>query len=261
MGRRQGLLVRWAVAWAVGAMVFLSLGSLTGDRSVPLGSTAWAKTQAEDDDSDLEDPFAEKELTVSDPLEPVNRFFFHFNDKVYFWVLKPAATVYKTFIPTGVRLCVRNVFDNLLGPVRIANNLFQLKFRRSGVELARFALNSTLGAAGMFDPAEKEFGLKPYDEDFGQTLGRYGVGNGIFFLWPVLGPSTLRDTVGIAGDYFLDPLSYLSWAQYGIVEGTKAVNKTSLTMGQYEDFKASALDPYLSMRDAYINYRHKQVQK
>ncbi|WP_448381807.1 MlaA family lipoprotein [Desulfosoma sp.] len=260
MGRRQGLWRRWVVACVVGAMVFSGPAS-TVFTTADQGSAAWARTQADEDESYLEDPFAEKQITVADPLQPINRAFFHFNDKLYFWVLKPLATVYKTFIPTGVRLCVRNAFENVLAPVRIANNVFQLKFQRSAVELARFALNSTLGAAGMFDPAEKEFGLKPYDEDFGQTLGHYGVGNGIFFMWPVFGPSTLRDTVGIAGDYLLDPLSYLPWKDYGMVEGTKAVNRTSLTIGQYEDFKASALDPYLSMRDAYVNYRHRQVQK
>lgn len=222
---------------------------------------AWAAPEAQEDDTELEDPFAEKHLTVADPLQPLNRAFFHFNDKLYFWVLKPMAIVYKTLIPTGVRLCVRNVFDNLMAPVRIANNILQLKFQRSGIELARFAVNTTLGVGGMFDPAQQEFGLKPYDEDFGQTLGHYGLGNGLFLIWPVLGPSTLRDTVGLAGDYFLDPMSYLTWRQYGAAKGVQQVNRTSLTLGEYEDFKTSAIDPYVSMKDAYINYRHKQVKK
>ncbi|MGQ9484499.1 MAG: MlaA family lipoprotein [Desulfosoma sp.] len=221
----------------------------------------WAAVKAQEDDTELEDPFAEKHLTVADPLQPLNRAFFHVNDKLYFWVLKPLATVYKTLVPTGVRLCVRNVFDNLMAPVRIANNIFQLKFQRSGIELARFAVNSTLGVGGMFDPAQQEFGLNAYDEDFGQTLGHYGLGNGLFLIWPVLGPSTLRDTVGIVGDYFLDPMNYLSWQGYGAAKGVQQVNRTSLTLGKYEDFKASAIDPYVSMRDAYITYRHNQVKK
>ncbi len=264
MGWQRGSWMKWMLMGAVGAMVFSGLGNgifSSGDRRAPVASTAWAKTSTQEDETYLEDPLAEKTVTVADPLQPINRAFFHFNDKLYFWVLKPTATVYKTLIPTGVRLCVRNAFENLLAPVRIVNNLLQLKFQRSAVELSRFALNSTLGVAGMFDPAEKEFGLKPYDEDFGQTLGHYGVGNGIFVLWPVFGPSTLRDTVGIAGDYLVDPLNYLPWTDYGIMQGTKIVNKTSLSIGQYEDFKASAMDPYVSMRDAYVNYRHKQVQK
>lgn len=224
-------------------------------------ATAWAATASQDDENYLDDPFAERETSVADPLQPLNRAFFHFNDKLYFWVLKPVATVYKTFVPTGVRLCVRNAFTNLMAPVRIANNLLQLKFQRGIVEVARFGLNSTLGAAGLFDPAEKEFGLKPYDEDFGQTLGHYRVGNGIFFMWPVLGPSTLRDTVGLVADYFLDPMNYLAWEAYGPAKGVKEVNRTSLSLGQYEDFKASALDPYVSMRNAYISYRHRQVNQ
>lgn len=259
---------RWArLGMVVGMVAFLSaVGSGMGISfpwAAPFWGTpaAWAASEAQEDESYLDDPFAEKQVSVADPLQPLNRAFFHFNDKLYFWVLKPLATVYKTFVPTGVRLCVRNAFDNLMAPVRIANNALQLKFQRSGVELARFAINSSLGAGGLFDPAQQEFGLKPYDEDFGQTLGRYGLGNGFFFLWPVLGPSTLRDTVGLAGDYFLDPMNYLAWQGYGVAKGVQQVNRTSLTLGEYEDFKASAVDPYVSMRDAYVNYRHRQVKK
>ncbi|ROQ93585.1 MlaA family lipoprotein [Desulfosoma caldarium] len=259
---------RWVrLGMLLGMLTFLSTVGSSIRISFPWTTTvwgtpaAWAASEVEENEFYMDDPFAEEQLTVADPLRPLNRFFFHFNDKLYFWVLKPLATVYKTFVPTGVRLCVRNAFDNLMAPVRIANNALQLKFQRSGIELARFALNTTLGVGGLFDPAQQEFGLKPYDEDFGQTLGRYGLGNGIFFMWPVLGPSTLRDTVGLVGDYFLDPLSYLSWEQHGVAKGVQQVNRASLTLGEYEDFKASAVDPYVSMRDAYVNYRHRQVKK
>ncbi len=262
---RKARLERLALVVGMMALLMTAFGAVSQlgpfQNSLAGPSTVWAATNEEEDDSYLHDPFADKHLAVADPLQPLNRAFFHVNDKLYFWVLKPMAIVYKTFVPTGVRVCVRNVFTNLMAPVRIANNLLQLKFQQTGTELARFAINSTLGAAGMFDPAEQEFGLKPYDEDFGQTLARYGLGNGIFVMWPVLGPSTLRDTVGLAGDYFLDPLNYFSWQGYGIAKGVREVNRTSLTLGEYEDFKASAVDPYVSMRDAYINYRDRQVRK
>ena len=263
MGTKWAFWRPWMGACLVGILVLAGTARFP---VVPMSgvletAAAWAATDTNEDEDYLDEPFAEKEVSVADPLQPMNRVFFHFNDKMYFWMLKPLATLYKTFVPTGVRLCVRNAFVNAMAPVRIANNLLQMKGKQCGVELTRFALNSTLGAGGLFDPAEKEFGLKPYDEDFGQTLGHYGLGNGLFIMWPVLGPSTLRDTVGLAGDFFLDPMNYLPWQVDAVAKGTKEVNRTSLNLGQYEDFKASALDPYVSMRDAYVNYRYRQVQK
>lgn len=200
---------------------------------------------------------------ISDPLEPMNRVFFHFNDKLYFWVLKPASHGYSYFIAEDVRMCVRSFFKNLLAPVRIVNNFLQGKVADSGVETARFLLNSTLGIAGLADPAKNEFGLLPKDEDLGQTMGVYGLGEGIYFCWPILGPSNVRDTIGLAGDFFLSPLSYLAMSDSGAgvaVQAGREVNNTSLTLGDYEDFKESAIDPYVALRDAYRQYRHKKIR-
>jgi phospholipid-binding lipoprotein MlaA len=200
---------------------------------------------------------------VSDPLEPVNRVFFRFNDKLYFWVVKPASQGYAYFIAEDVRMCVRSFLRNLLAPVRIVNNLLQGKIENSGVETARFVINSTFGIAGLADPAKNEFGLSPRDEDMGQTLGVYGIGEGIYICWPFFGPSNVRDTFGLAGDFFLSPVSYFAWSDPGAGMAIKAgreVNNTSLTLGDYEDFKASALDPYVSLRDAYCQYRQKKIR-
>lgn len=200
---------------------------------------------------------------AADPLEPVNRVFFHFNDKLYFWVVKPAAQGYSYFIAEDVRMCVRSFFENLLAPVRIVNNLLQGKVADSGVETARFVINSTFGIAGLADPAKNEFGLSPKDEDLGQTLGVYGFGEGIYFCWPFFGPSNVRDTVGIAGDFFLSPVSYLAMSDSGAgvaVQAGGEVNSTSLTLGDYEDFKESAIDPYVALRDAYRQYRQKKIR-
>ncbi|MCX5865759.1 MAG: VacJ family lipoprotein [Deltaproteobacteria bacterium] len=199
---------------------------------------------------------------ISDPLEPVNRAFFHFNDKLYFWVVKPASQGYSYLIAEDVRMCVRSFLKNLLAPVRIVNNLLQGKIADSGIETARFVINSTLGIAGLADPAKKEFGLPPKDEDLGQTLGVYGVGEGIYLCWPFFGPSNVRDTVGLAGDFFLSPVSYLAMSDAGAgvaVEAGKEVNNTSLTLGDYENFKESAIDPYIALRDAYRQYRQKKI--
>jgi len=200
---------------------------------------------------------------VSDPLEPVNRAFYHFNDKLYFWAVKPVSQGYAYLIAEDVRMCVRSFLKNLLAPVRIVNNFLQGKVADSGVETARFVINSTLGIAGLADPAKNEFGLSPKDEDLGQTLGVYGLGEGIYICWPFFGPSNVRDTIGMAGDFFLSPVSYLAMSDAGAgmaVEAGREVNNTSLTLGDYEDFKESAIDPYVSLRDAYRQYRQKKIR-
>lgn len=200
--------------------------------------------------------------TVADPLEPVNRALFAFNDKAYFWVLKPVAQGYRAVVPQDVRVAVRNFFSNLGTPARFANNLLQGKLKGAGTELLRFLLNSTVGMAGLFDPAETGYHIRKRDEDLGQTLGRYGLGQGFYIVWPILGPSTGRDTVGLAGDSFLDPVNYLrdQWAAVG-VKAFKSENEVSLSIGDYEDLKKSSLDPYAAVRDAYVQNRAKKVRE
>ncbi|OGQ94661.1 MAG: hypothetical protein A2521_01480 [Deltaproteobacteria bacterium RIFOXYD12_FULL_57_12] len=200
---------------------------------------------------------------IADPLEPLNRVFFQFNDKLYFWLLKPVTTVYSHALPDDVRLCIRNFFDNLSAPVRIVNTLLQGKVRGSGIELARFVINSTVGCAGFGDPAGVEFGLQPVDEDLGQTLGVYGIGNGIYLYWPIVGASSLRDTVGLVGDSFLEPMSYMMSQNTGdslVVYGGRRVNALSFRLGDYEVFKETAMDPYSAMRDIYYQYRQGRIR-
>lgn len=210
------------------------------------------------------DLFGEEDNGVADPLEPLNRAFFQFNDKMYFWVLKPVATGYRKVVPEDVRICIRDFFSNLMSPVRAVNSLLQGKVKESGVEVARLVINSTLGIAGLSDPAKDGFGLTNInEEDFGQTLGRYGIGDGIYFCWPFLGPSNVRDTVGLVGDFFLNPLSYMTADNIAAGIGTHSaerVNHTSLTLGDYEQFKESSFDPYLAMRDAYRQHRKSKIK-
>ena len=199
--------------------------------------------------------------TIPDPLEPFNRAMFHFNDKLYFWVLKPVAQGYNKVVPEGVRISVRNFFSNVTAPIRFVNCLLQANFDGAAIELSRFTVNTLLGLGGLFDPASsEEMKLMKQDEDFGQTLGVYGLGQGIFLTWPVLGPSTPRDTVGLAGDWLLDPLTYLTpwYVPYG-VKSYERVNEVSLRIGDYEALREAAIDPYLALRDAYLQYRQKKV--
>jgi phospholipid-binding lipoprotein MlaA len=212
------------------------------------------------------DPFAEDEfdLQVSDPIEPVNRAIFWFNDKIYFYLLKPVARGYR-IVPKPARNSVANFFSNLTTPVRFANSLLQLKARKAGTELARFVVNSTIGVLGLFDPGKDWLGLKKTDEDFGQTLGFYGAGEGFYLVLPVLGPSSLRDGIGRVGDYFADPISspyYFilnDWEKYAL-EGLNTVNALSLDKDTYEGIKRDALDPYLFLRNSYSQYRQSKIK-
>lgn len=212
--------------------------------------------------SNLED-FEEPHGSIADPLEPVNRLFFHFNDKLYFWVLKPAAQGYKTVGPEPARKSVNNFFKNLSFPVRFVNCILQGKFKGSGYEFGRFTINSTIGLAGFMDPATNRFEMKAYNEDLGQTLGSYGIGHGFFINWPVLGASSITDTIGTVGDGFLSPFRYLGMkTMYNIaIKATATINKTSLVIGEYEDLKKAALDPYIVYRDAYCQHRQNQINK
>ncbi|MCE9614460.1 MAG: VacJ family lipoprotein [Lentisphaerae bacterium] len=201
-------------------------------------------------------------VAVSDPLEPINRAFFHFNDKLYFWVLKPVSRGYGYVLPSTARRGVRNFFSNLATPVRLVSCTLQAEFKGAWVELERFAINTTVGVAGFGDPARHRWALEKRNEDLGQTLGRYGLGPSIYLNWPIFGPSCARDTVGSVGDFFLDPTYYLvpQWEYRAGIKSYDTVNHTSLRPGEYEDFKQAAIDPYIALRDAYFQYRRNLVR-
>lgn len=217
----------------------------------------------EDFEADLEDEFGDQsEMDVFDPLSGYNRFMTHVNDKLYFWVLKPVANGYKKVVPEGGRRSIVRFFNNLLFPVRFVNNFLQLKFKCVGSEMARFTVNSTLGILGFGDPAKRWFDLDPCPEDFGQTLGHYGVGSGFHIVLPILGPSNLRDTLGLVPDYFLDPVNHIEGTETEIaVEAYDKMNETSLHLGEYETFKKDALDLYLFIRDTYEQYREEKIKE
>jgi phospholipid-binding lipoprotein MlaA len=217
-------------------------------------------------DNQPEEEFAEDEweedewdeaTLIADPLEPINRLFFFFNDKLYFWVLKPVTKGYSAILAEDVRILVRNFFDNLRTPTRVVNNLLQGKVRKSAEELGRFVLNSTVGIFGLGDFAGDVAHLHPTFEDTGQTLARYGLGGGFYINWPFLGPSNLRDSFGMLGDAYLHPMIFLdaSWPAIIGAWSLDKVNYTSFTLGDYELFTETALDPYTTVKDAYQQYR------
>ena len=226
-------------------------------------TTANKKEEGVLTDEDLDFLYKEAEagaVQVADPIEPLNRVMFHFNDKLYFWVLKPVSRGYRYLIPAPVRAGVKNFFHNLTTPVRLANCILQGKFRSAGKEFVQFLMNSTAGMLGFGNPAQLYPQLSTKDEDLGQTFGSYGIGNGFYIVWPVLGPSTIRDSVGMIGDRFLNPITYVQPTEASIeIMAYEKVNDTSFRIGDYETFKEASLDPYSAIRDAYIQNRNKKV--
>ena len=213
-----------------------------------------------------EDVFEDEQVTIADPIYVWNKGMYYFNDKFYFWIMKPVSVTYGKVVHEDLRVLVNNFFYNLATPVRLVNDLLQLKMKKAGNELIRFAVNTTVGVGGLGDIAQAEFDIQRHDEDFGQTLGSYGIGNGFYIVWPLLGPSSVRDTVGLVGDWFLDPLFYHD--EFGIHRDTAIglivfdkVNATSFRIGDYEALKDAAIDPYEMLKDAYIQYRKKKVDE
>lgn len=215
-----------------------------------------------DDEFDLLDDEGEtKTESVPDPLNMWNKTMFYFNDKLYFWMLKPVTKAYKTVTPVFVRIGVKNFFYNITTFSRLVNCLLQGKGSDAGAELSRFLINTTFGAFGFCDPA-KRYIAYPNMEDFGQTFGVYGIGNGFYIVWPFLGSSTLRDSVGMIGDILLNPVTYMVFVEGAIgIGGLNVVNTTSFRLGDYETLKEAAIDPYEAFRDVYLQYRNKLVKE
>ncbi|HUO04197.1 MAG TPA: VacJ family lipoprotein [Candidatus Binataceae bacterium] len=195
-----------------------------------------------------------------DPLVGFNEAMFKFNIKLHDWVLHPVASGYAAITPQPVRESVNRFFDNVEVIPRFANNLFQLKLIEAGGEVARFGINSTLGVAGFFDPADKWFGLKEHPNDFGMTLRYYTAPSGPYLMLPFFGPSTIGDTIGLAADGAMNPVSYVvpwwitiaSDAGYQVAD---AVNYRSLHLDQFEEADRYAIDLYGAVQDAYMQKR------
>ncbi len=234
----------------------------TSADSAAAASDELAEVSADEDFELLEEQITEQMVEVADPLEPVNRVMYGLNDILYFWLLKPCAVVFRDVVPHPARVGIRNFFHNVTAPARFVNCLLQGKGEGAGREFSRFVVNSTEGVLGFGDPARDRLGLEPAEEDLGQTLGVYGLGNGFYIVWPLLGPSTLRDSAGMAGDQFLNPVRYVEPAEASIAaSAVKGTNENSFHIGEYEAFKAGALEPYVAMREAYIQYRDQKIKE
>ena len=195
-----------------------------------------------------------------DPLEPINRFTFAVNLKADEWAIKPVAQAYKKVTPTPIRTGIQNVFGNIADLWTSANNLMQGKIREARTDATRVAINSTIGIVGLVDFAS-DWGYEKHKEDFGQTLGAWGVPAGPYIVLPLLGPSTLRDSVANFGvDVHASPFRYL--ADPGARNSITALRLTdsrSRLLDREKALQGIALDQYLFVRDAYLQRRQTQV--
>lgn len=227
------------------------------------------KTPAEPD-PDLVDEIDDYAIVIYDPLEPVNRAIFAFNDGLYDYALRPISKGYTRVVPQPVRHGIRNFFDNIRFPIRFVNSTLQGKFALAGRETQKFAVNTVAGLGGFIRVSDSVPSLASLPkEDTGQTLGVWRVGRGPYLVLPILGPGTARDTVGIVGDYFLNPLSWnlnnnIEWYDWEVETGVTAVgvlNTLPDILDTYEAARKDAIDPYLAVRSAYIQYRDAAVKQ
>ncbi len=234
---------------------------------------------------DFEDEFAEEEFAddefsdefsadadeeIFDPLSGYNRVMTGFNDGLYVYVLDPVLFKGYNYIPEPARVSVNNFFENIYYPVSVVNNILQLKIKNTGTETLRFLVNSTVGILGLFDPARSWFGLEPHQEDFGQTLGHYGVGSGFHIVLPFFGPTNLRDLSGDFIDFYVNPIYYVDVRKYNLVNNVyqgwgvityKQFNKMSLHTKEYDNVRQDALDLYPFIRDLYEQNRQKEIEE
>ena len=207
---------------------------------------------------------AEEGDDVNDPLEPINRFIFSINEIFNRVVLYPATSLYQIFIPPPMRDAIGNMIDNLNTPVILANDILQGEGERAWQTTQRFLVNSTLGIGGIMDAAE-EIGIPEHDEDFGQTLAVWGVGEGFYVVLPLFGPSSPRDAVGkLLVDGYFDPLGqYLSntdqdEASYARM-GVGGVDQYGGVMDELEQIKKTSVDYYAAIRSMYRQKRIAEI--
>lgn len=194
-----------------------------------------------------------------DPLEPMNRAIYTLNDGVDTVLMKPLAEVYQGVVPPIVRTGISNVFSNLNDVIVALNNLLQGKGVAALNDLSRIMFNSTIGLLGIIDVAT-ELGIEKNDEDFGQTLGYWGVGDGPYLVVPFIGPSTIRDFTGRIVDWETDPTSYIDPTRdRNAVQGFRLVTRRAELLSASKVLEVAALDEYEFLRDAYLQRRRNLI--
>jgi len=221
--------------------------------------------------TEFDNEFEEEEASIVDPLSGYNTFMTSFNDVFITYALNPVSEAYGYIIPQPIRIGISNAFHNIQFPIRFVNNLLQGKFQNVSDETERFIVNSTVGLAGLMDPAKEYMHIPKHNEDFGQTLGYYGVDSGFHIVLPFFGPSNIRDFLGISIDAYASPLVNIrglenykipnNFAQSTAIVAGYFINKKSLELGQYESLKKDALELYPFLRDIYEQKRTADIEE
>jgi len=265
---------RWLLACLLVAILLVgvvgtSFASDIGDDPVQLAQFSGRAAEESADFDDFDDEYADSENLVADPLKYWNMTWFYLNDGLYHGFFKPVAKGYAWAVPPQPRIWVRNFFTNMLFPVRFINNILTGKLDAAYMETSKFVVNTSIGFLGFGDVTagrprnwEPE---RPTADGMGQTLGKAGMGHGIYLVWPFVGPSSIRESVGWVSDAYMDPLTYgdLSFIEFGAIRVYKNVNTLSLQLkgNEYEALTEGAIDKYAAVRDAYIRYRAKKVEE
>jgi phospholipid-binding lipoprotein MlaA len=244
----------------------LSVSALVASCLLASAGSLWAQS-AFLSEEDLYDEEVSAGPVASDPLEAINRITFGLNDYVYAYVLGPVADGYTYITPDPVEKGAKNFFNNLSYPVRLVGNLLQGRLQGAWVETGRFAINTTVGIAGIFTPADTVGGFEPIaKEDVGQALGAWGVGEGPYLVLPLLGPSNLRDLGGLIGDAAAHPTSEpfslidsWDWEWKTALTVTEIVVESPTIIERYNQLKGSSIDPYGSMKNGYTQLRRAAI--
>lgn len=195
----------------------------------------------------------------NDPLEPLNRGIYRFNDVLDRAVLKPAAKGYVAVMPTPGKVMVSNFFSNLDDIMVTVNDLLQFKLVQGYSDGMRFMVNSTIGVFGLIDVASAG-GLKKHDEDLGQTLGKWGVGTGAYIVIPIVGPSTVRDGIGFYADLYLDPMYYINdISTRNLAYLAQKITRRADLLDQEKVMDEALIDRYEFIRDIYLLHRQSLV--
>ncbi|MBQ0796132.1 VacJ family lipoprotein [Zhongshania sp.] len=241
----------------------LSLSLLLLTTSLPYSSAlaAGGNGEAAQQTSATVGDLSDDEITVvsyeesdyNDPLMAFNRAMFAFNDVSYRYVLIPVAKGYNYVTPAAVRTGIGNVFDNIKAPIHIINHLLQWEPAKAGATTARFLLNTTIGIAGIFDPAKAWFDLPKQETGFADTLAEYGSGYGSYLVLPFIGPSDLRGGTGVVADYFLNPIPHITeQPDTTYIMATDATQDFAGQAESYETLRAKSDDPYIFFRNMHI---------
>lgn len=252
-----------AAILGVSTSLFTSCSSASRKQQPPSAAAVGGAAQSDGKSVVAEDDLDEYQVvSIPDPLEPVNRVTFWVNHQFYTFVFRPVSKTYERVFPKKVRTGVYNVFDNVEYPVRFVNDALQGKFGEAGKETGRFLVNSVMGVGGIGRPADHMPALANGNRaSTAQTLDHWGLGHGFYLVLPLLGPSSLRDTVGLAGDYALNPISWVSIVYGGYtwiiaISATAALSDMPNKFDTYDAATKNSLDRYLAARTAYSQYRN-----